>query len=197
MVDYNINMKNTIKRNLDEHKEVFGLLDNLEAQIVNVASLLIKALDNGNTIFWCGNGGSASDSQHLAGELIGRFKGDRKPLKSISLNSDSAVMTCIVNDYGYEYIFSRQIEALGSKGDVLIGISTSGQSENVNNALRIANENELHTVGLLGKEGGAALNVASHAIVVPSQSTARIQEMHITIGHILCELIEEGLGINS
>jgi len=197
MVDYNINMKNTIKRNLDEHKEVFGLLDNLEAQIVNVASLLIEALDNGNTIFWCGNGGSASDSQHLAGELIGRFKGDRKPLKSISLNSDSAVMTCIVNDYGYEYIFSRQIEALGSKGDVLIGISTSGQSENVNNALRIANENELHTVGLLGKEGGAALNVASHAIVVPSQSTARIQEMHITIGHILCELIEEGLGINS
>ena len=197
MVDYNINMKNTIKRNLDEHKEVFGQLDNLEAQIVNVASLLIEALGNGNTIFWCGNGGSASDAQHLAGELIGRFKGDRKPLKSISLNSDSAVMTCIVNDYGYEYIFSRQIEALGSKGDVLIGISTSGQSENVNNALRIANENELHTVGLLGKEGGAALNVASHAIVVPSQSTARIQEMHITIGHILCELIEEGLGINS
>jgi len=107
------------------------------------------------------------------------------------------VMTCIVNDYGYEYIFSRQIEALGSKGDVLIGISTSGQSENVNNALRIANENELHTVGLLGKEGGAALHVASHTIVVPSQSTARIQEMHITIGHILCELIEEGLGINT
>ena len=197
MVDYNINMKNTIKRNLDEHKEVFGQLDNLEAQIVNVASLLIEALGNGNTIFWCGNGGSASDAQHLAGELIGRFKGDRKPLKSISLNSDSAVMTCIVNDYGYEYIFSRQIEALGSKGDVLIGISTSGRSENVNNALRVANENELHTVGLLGKEGGAALHVASHAIVVPSQSTARIQEMHITIGHILCELIEEGLGINS
>jgi D-sedoheptulose 7-phosphate isomerase len=197
MVDYNINMKNTIKRNLDEHKEVFDQLDNLEAQIVNVASLLIEALDSGNTIFWCGNGGSASDSQHLAGELIGRFKGHRKPLKSISLNSDSAVMTCIVNDYGYEYIFSRQIEALGSKGDVLIGISTSGQSENVNNALRIANENELHTVGLLGKEGGAALHVASHTIVVPSQSTARIQEMHITIGHILCELIEEGLGINS
>jgi D-sedoheptulose 7-phosphate isomerase len=197
MVDYNINMKNTIKRNLDEHKEVFDQLDNLEAQIVNVASLLIEALDSGNTIFWCGNGGSASDSQHLAGELIGRFKGHRKPLKSISLNSDSAVMTCIVNDYGYVYIFSRQIEALGSKGDVLIGISTSGQSANVNNALRIANENELHTVGLLGKEGGAALHVASHTIVVPSQSTARIQEMHITIGHILCELIEEGLGINT
>jgi D-sedoheptulose 7-phosphate isomerase len=189
-------MKNTIKRNLDEHKEVFDQLGSLEAQIANVASLLIKALDNGNTIFWCGNGGSASDSQHLAGELIGRFKGDRKPLKSISLNSDSAVMTCIVNDYGYEYIFSRQIEALGSKGDVLIGISTSGRSENVNNALRVANENELHTVGLLGKDGGTALHEASHTIVIPSKSTARIQEMHITIGHILCDLIEEGLGIN-
>ena len=130
MVDYNNNMKDTIKRNLNEHKEVFDQLDSLESQITHVASLLIEALDNGKTIFWCGNGGSASDSQHLAGELIGRFKGNRKPLKSIALNSDSAVMTCIVNDYGYESIFSRQIEALGVEGDILIGISTSGQSEN-------------------------------------------------------------------
>jgi D-sedoheptulose 7-phosphate isomerase len=196
MVDYNINMKNIIKRNIDEHKDVLAQLDSLESQIANVASILIKALDNGHTIFWCGNGGSASDSQHLAGELIGRFKEDRRPLKSISLNSDSAVMTCIVNDYGYEYIFSRQIEALGNKGDVLIGISTSGQSENVNNAFRMAIKNELHTVGLLGKKGGEALQIVSHSILVPSQTTARIQEMHITIGHILCELIEEGLGIN-
>jgi D-sedoheptulose 7-phosphate isomerase len=143
MVDYNKNMKDTIKRNLNEHKEVFDQLDGLESQITNVATLLIEALDNGKTIFWCGNGGSASDSQHLAGELIGRFKGNRKPLKSIALNSDSAVMTCIVNDYGYEHIFSRQIEALGVEGDILIGISTSGQSENVNNALRIANKKKI------------------------------------------------------
>ena len=197
MVDYNINMKNTIQRNLIEHNEVFDLLYSLEPQISDIAALLIEVLNNGNTIFWCGNGGSASDSQHLAGELIGRFKGNRKPLKSISLNSDSAVMTCIVNDYGYEHIFSRQIEALGEEGDVLIGISTSGRSENVNNALKKAKEKNLHTVGFLGKDGGAALQIASHTIVVPSQSTARIQEMHITIGHILCELIEEGLGINS
>lgn len=197
MVDYNKNMKDTIKRNLNEHKEVFDQLDGLESQITNVANLLIEALDNGKTIFWCGNGGSASDSQHLAGELIGRFKGNRKPLKSIALNSDSAVMTCIVNDYGYEHIFSRQIEALGVEGDILIGISTSGQSENVNNALRIANEKKLHTIGFLGKEGGTAIEIAVHTILVPSKSTARIQEMHITIGHILCELIEEGLGINS
>jgi|TARA_B110000008_G_C16904978_1_gene538359 D-sedoheptulose 7-phosphate isomerase len=197
MVDYNINMKNTIQRNLIEHNEVFDQLYSLEPQISDIAALLIEVLNNGNTIFWCGNGGSASDSQHLAGELIGRFKGNRKPLKSISLNSDSAVMTCIVNDYGYEHIFSRQIEALGEEGDVLIGISTSGRSENVNNALKKAKEKNLHTVGFLGKDGGAALQIASHTIVVPSQSTARIQEMHITIGHILCELIEEGLGINS
>ena len=197
MVDYNNNMKDTIKKNLNEHKEVFDQLDSLESQITNVASLLIEALDNGKTIFWCGNGGSASDSQHLAGELIGRFKGNRKPLKSIALNSDSAVMTCIVNDYGYESIFSRQIEALGVEGDILIGISTSGQSENVNNALRIANKKKLHTIGFLGKEGGTAMKIAAHTILVPSKSTARIQEMHITIGHILCELIEEGLGINS
>ena len=107
MVDYNINMKNTIQRNLIEHNEVFDQLYSLEPQISDIAALLIEVLNNGNTIFWCGNGGSASDSQHLAGELIGRFKGNRKPLKSISLNSDSAVMTCIVNDYGYEHIFSR------------------------------------------------------------------------------------------
>jgi len=197
MVDYNINMKNTIQRNLIEHKEVFDQLHSLEPQITDVANLLIDVLNNGNTIFWCGNGGSASDCQHLAGELIGRFKGNRKPLKSIALNSDSAVMTCIVNDYGYEYIFSRQIEALGEEGDVLIGISTSGRSENVNNALKKAKEKKLHTIGFLGRDGGAAFEIASHTIVVPSQSTARIQEMHITIGHILCELIEEGLGIDS
>jgi len=197
MVDYNINMKNTIQRNLIEHKEVFDQLHSLEPQITDVANLLIDVLNNGNTIFWCGNGGSASDCQHLAGELIGRFKGNRKPLKSIALNSDSAVMTCIVNDYGYEHIFSRQIEALGDEGDVLIGISTSGRSENVNNALKKAKEKKIHTVGFLGKDGGEGIEIASHTIVVPSQSTARIQEMHITIGHILCELIEEGLGIDS
>ena len=197
MVDYNKNMKDTIKKNLNEHKEVLDQLDSLETQITDVASILIEALDNNKTIFWCGNGGSASDSQHLAGELIGRFKGNRKPLKSIALNSDSAVMTCIVNDYGYEHIFSRQIEALGIEGDVLIGVSTSGQSKNVNNALKIAKEKKLHTIGFLGKGGGTGIEIAAHTILVPSNSTARIQEMHITIGHILCDLIEEGLGINS
>ena len=106
-------------------------------------------------------------------------------------------MTCIVNDYGYDHIFSRQIEALGTEGDILIGISTSGNSNNVNNAFRMAKEKKIHTVGLLGKGGGEAFKLVDHSIVIPSQSTARVQEMHITVGHILCELIEEGLGINS
>ena len=190
-------MNKIIQSNLEEHKEVLNQLDSLEVAIEQVAKLLICSLKENKTIFWCGNGGSASDSQHLTGELIGRFKGDRKPLKSISLNADSAVMTCIVNDYGYDHIFSRQIEALGSPGDILIGISTSGNSNNVNNAFRMAKEKKLHTVGFLGKGGGESIKLVDHPILIPSQSTARIQEMHITLGHIVCELIEEGLGINS
>lgn len=190
-------MNKIIQSHLEEHKKVLNQLNSVEEAIEKVASLLIYSLKENKTIFWCGNGGSASDSQHLTGELIGRFKSDRKPLKSISLNADSAVMTCIVNDYGYDHIFSRQIEALGTEGDVLIGISTSGNSNNVNNAFRMAKEKKLHTVGLLGKGGGDAFKLVNHSILIPSQTTARIQEMHIMVGHILCELIEEGLGINS
>ncbi len=190
-------MNKIIKSNLKEHKEVLNQLNTLEASIEDIAKLLIYSLKGDKTIFWCGNGGSASDSQHLTGELVGRFKDDRKPLKSISLNADSAVMTCIVNDYGYDHIFSRQIEALGVEGDILIGISTSGNSNNVNNAFRVAKEKKIHTVGFLGKGGGEAFKLVDQSIIIPSQTTARIQEMHITVGHILCDLIEEGLGINS
>ena len=190
-------MNKIIQSNLEEHREVLNQLNSVESSIEAVAKLLIYCLKEDKTVFWCGNGGSASDSQHLTGELIGRFKGDRKPLKSISLNADSAVMTCIINDYGYEHIFSRQIEALGTEGDILIGISTSGNSNNVNNAFRVAKEKKIHTVGFLGKGGGEASKLVEYSILIPSQSTARIQEMHITVGHILCELIEEGLGINS
>ena len=190
-------MNKIIQSNLEEHNEVLNQLYSLEVSIERVAKILICSLKENKTIFWCGNGGSASDSQHLTGELIGRFKGDREPLKSISLNADTAVMTCIVNDYGYDHIFSRQIEALGTERDILIGISTSGNSNNINNAFRMANEKKLHTIGFLGKGGGEALKLVNHSILIPSSSTARIQEMHITVGHILCDLIEKGLGINS
>jgi len=188
-------MKEIIEKHIAEHQAVFGELTNLIPQIEGVASTLVNALKNGQTIFWCGNGGSASDSQHLAGELVGRYKGDRRPLKSIALNADTAVMTCIVNDYGYEYIFSRQVEGLGEKEDVLIGITTSGNSQNVLNAFNVANDKGMKTVGLLGKGGGEAASLVHQSIIIPSNTTARIQEMHITIGHILCDLIEEGLNL--
>jgi D-sedoheptulose 7-phosphate isomerase len=190
-------MNEIIKKHLEEHQTVLSTLESLAPQIETVANHMIQALQNGNTIFWCGNGGSASDAQHLAGELVGRFVGDRKALKSISLNADSAVMTCIVNDYGYEHIFSRQVEGLGVEGDVLVGITTSGNSQNVLNALAVANQKQMTTIGLLGKGGGVASSLVSEAIVINSNTTARIQEMHITIGHILCDLIEEGLQLKA
>ena len=190
-------MNDIIRKHLEEHQSVLATLESLAPQIETVAKHMIKALQNGKTIFWCGNGGSASDAQHLAGELVGRFVGDRKALKSISLNADSAVMTCIVNDYGYEHIFSRQVEGLGINGDVLVGITTSGNSENVLNAITVANQKQMTTISLLGKGGGKALSLVSEAIVIDSNTTARIQEMHIIIGHILCDLIEEGLNLKA
>ena len=188
-------MKELIKKHFLEHAFVLDSIMQLDESIAKVANLFISCLENNGTIFWCGNGGSASDSQHLAGELVGRFVDERKPLKSISLAADSAVMTCIVNDYGYEHIFSRQVEALGSKGDILVGISTSGNSTNVLNALKVAKMKGIVRIGLLGKSGGDAASLVDQSIIVPSNSTARVQEMHILIGHILCDLIEEGLNL--
>lgn len=188
-------MKELINKHIQEHNDVLESISQLDESIEKVANIFISCLENDGTIFWCGNGGSASDSQHLAGELVGRFVDERKPLKSIALTADSAVMTCIVNDYGYEHIFSRQVEALSSKGDVLVGISTSGNSKNVLNAFEIAKIKGVKTIALLGKTGGVAKNLVEESIIVSSNSTARVQEMHILIGHILCDLIEEGLSL--
>jgi len=188
-------MKKIIEEHLIEHRATLDSVAKVSESIEKVANVLIHCLKNNGTIFWCGNGGSASDSQHLAGELVGRFEEDRRPLKSIALTADSAVTTCIVNDYGYKHIFSRQIEALGSKKDVLIGITTSGNSENVLQAYKVAKQRGMETIGLLGKGGGNAVSAVKWSIIVPSKSTARIQEMHILIGHILCDLIEQGLNL--
>jgi len=188
-------MKELIKKHILEHSATLKSIFELDESIEKVANIFIHCLENDGTIFWCGNGGSASDSQHLAGELVGRFVDERKPLKSIALTADSAVMTCIVNDYGYEHIFSRQVEGLGTEGDVLVGISTSGNSLNVLNALKVANRKGMITIGLLGKSGGKASSLAKQSIIVASNSTARVQEMHILIGHIICDLIEEGLNL--
>ena len=188
-------MNKLIKKHILEHRAALATIPNLDKMIQVVGNLLSSCLENGRTIFWCGNGGSASDSQHLAGELVGRFIDERKPLKSIALTADSAVMTCIVNDYGYDHIFSRQIEALGSKGDVLVGITTSGNSKNVLNAFEVAKNKGVRTIGLLGKGGGVAKDLVDKSIIISSNSTARVQEMHILIGHILCDLIEDGLNL--
>ena len=178
-----------------EHLQVIEQVrKTLTGQISDNASLLAAALVGDRSIYWCGNGGSAADCQHLAAELVGRFKKNRRPLRSVALTTDTSVLTCVGNDFGYDDIFSRQVEALGREGDVLVAISTSGNSENVLRAIRAANDAGMVSIALLGKDGGPAKDLAQHSIVVPSVSTARIQEAHILIGHIFCELIEEELG---
>jgi len=188
---------NIVDRNFQEHAKVISLLrENLSEDVKNLGNFLGQILKDGGTIFWAGNGGSAADSQHLAAELVGRFKKDRVPLKSVALTTDTSVLTCIANDYSYNEIFSRQIEALGTNLDVLIAISTSGQSENLYRAIQEAKNIGMVTIALIGKDGGKIKNISDHSLIVNSNSTARIQEAHILIGHTFCDLIEESLGLN-
>ena len=179
-----------------EHQSVVAKLDEqLGDLVVTVATVLSQALRDGGVIYWCGNGGSASDSQHLAAELVGRFRKDRRPLGSVALSSDTSVLTCVANDFGYEKIFSRQVESLGRRGDVLVAISTSGNSMNVVEAVKSARQADITTIGLLGGSGGMLRELVDYPMLVPSTFTARIQESHILIGHILCDLIEINLGL--
>jgi D-sedoheptulose 7-phosphate isomerase len=159
------------------------------------ASLIANALKNENTIFWCGNGGSAAESSHLAVELIGRFKNNRRSLPSLSLNADTSAITCIANDFGYNEIFARQLEGLGKKGDVLVVLSTSGKSQNILEVLQKAKEVGITSIALLGNGGGQAVGISDYAIVVESEETARIQEIHLLLGHTLCEYAEVALGL--
>lgn len=185
-----------VHRNITEHIKTMELVQGaLIESIQQAGDVLAQSLAKGGTIFWCGNGGSAADSQHLAAELVGRFKKDRRALRSIALSTDTSVLTCVANDYSYDDIFARQVDALGRPADVLIGISTSGNSKNVLRAFKTAKAMGLATVALLGKSGGPAKAMVDYALVVPSDSTSRIQEAHILIGHILCELIEQDLGL--
>jgi D-sedoheptulose 7-phosphate isomerase len=175
-----------------------SLLENLtsihEEEFCKSAATFSTSLKNGNTIFWCGNGGSAAESSHLAVELIGRFKNNRRPLPSVSLNSDTSAITCIANDFGYDEIFARQLEGLAKPGDVLVVLSTSGKSENILRALRKAKEIGVTSIALLGKGGGPAAKLANHRIIVESSETARIQEIHLLIGHTFCEFAEMEMG---
>jgi D-sedoheptulose 7-phosphate isomerase len=180
---------------LDEHREVFGRLAALSSVIEEAARLIQATLSSGGKLLLCGNGGSAADSQHIAAEMTGRFSKDRRPLAAIALSTDSSALTCIANDFSFDEVFWRQVVALGSRGDCLLAISTSGSSRNVIRAAEAARAAGIHVIGLLGKEGGALRALCDVPIVVPSQTTARIQEAHIFIGHTLCALVEEALGL--
>ena len=189
--------KDYINLAFEEHENVLKrTIKILNDSIDKSSSIIAKSLKSGGTIFWCGNGGSAADSQHLAAEFVGRFKKDRNPLRSIALTTDSSILTCISNDYSYEEIFSRQLNALARNGDVLVAISTSGNSENIVKALIEASKLSIKTICLLGKKGGRCKDYADVSLIIPSDSTARIQEMHILIEHLLCELVEHKLGLN-
>ena len=162
-------------------------------QILEIADIIIDSLKKNGKVLLFGNGGSASDSQHIAAELVGRFKKDRTALAAIALTVNTSVLTSLANDYGYEVIFARQIEALGQKNDVAIGISTSGKAKNVAFGLKQAKKMGIKTVALTGGDGGDIAKLADVSLIVPSLVTARIQEAHITIGHIICELIEQAV----
>ena len=177
-------------------KELLSGIDSKYGNTFNAsAKVIANALQNKNTIFWCGNGGSAAESSHLAVELIGRFKNNRRSLPSLSLNADTSAITCIANDFGYDEIFSRQLEGLGKKGDVLVVLSTSGNSENILRVLRKAKDLGVVSIALLGKGGGIAASLSDYSIVIDSEETARIQEVHLLLGHTLCEYAEIELGI--
>jgi D-sedoheptulose 7-phosphate isomerase len=190
-------MRSLFIDNLNEHRRLFDSLEGLNDSIAGAARLMSATLRRGGKIMFCGNGGSAADSQHLAAELVGRFIADRRPLSAMALSTDSSALTCIGNDYSFDDVFERQVRGLGREGDCLVGISTSGNSANVLRAVETANAGGMHSIGLLGRDGGKLLGLCSHAIVVPSNTTARIQEAHILIGHTLCGLIEEELGLIS
>ena len=166
------------------------VMNTISDDISKAAQLIIDSLSAGNKILICGNGGSAADAQHFAAEMIGRFKVERKAIPAISLTTNTSIITAWGNDYSFDTIFERQIEALGKSGDVLFGISTSGNSKNVLLAMKKAKELGLRTIGLLGADGGKIKEYSDIALIVPSNDTPRIQESHITIIHILCELIE-------
>jgi len=169
------------------------IVERMVDQIAEAADMLVQSLRKGGKVILFGNGGSAADAQHIAAELVGRFKMERRALPAIALNTNSSVITAIGNDYDFTLSFSRQVEALVKEGDVAVGISTSGNSSNVIYALKRASELGAKTIALTGKTGGMLASVADLAIIVPSDDTPRIQEAHITIGHVLCDLVEKML----
>jgi D-sedoheptulose 7-phosphate isomerase len=169
------------------------LLRTAIGQIVEITELTIECLKKGGKVILFGNGGSASDSQHIAAELVGRFKRDRAGLPAIALTTNTSILTAVANDYGYDLVFAKQVEALAQKNDLIIGISTSGKAKNVASGIRQAKKMGLKTVALTGGDGGDLAKLADLSVLVPSSVTARIQEAHITIGHAICDIVEQTL----
>ena len=185
------NMETIIKNSLENHLRAFKLLEGSQEKIKEIAKLFIFNLRNSGKIIFIGNGGSAADAEHLAAELVGRFKKNRKAYAAISLSSNICIMTAIGNDYGFDEIFSRQVEALAQKNDLVVAISTSGESQNVIKAVVSAKRLGLKTVGFLGKSGGKLKSLVDLSLLISTEDTPRIQEMHILAGHIICEIVEE------
>lgn len=180
-----------IEKNIDVIIENFKELKTSSSKIYDCAKVCIETIENGNKIILCGNGGSASDAQHLAAELVVKYKCERRALPAISLSTDTSIITAVGNDIGSEMIFARQVEAIGKAGDVLISITTSGNSKNIINAINYAKNRNIKTIVLTGESGGEAGKISDYTIYAPSDITNNIQEMHIAIGHILCGIIEE------
>jgi D-sedoheptulose 7-phosphate isomerase len=181
-----------ILEELKDHQQLIQkVIDSLSGDIEKACEMITSVIKNSNKVLLAGNGGSAADAQHIAAELSGRFVKDRKALPGIALTVDTSALTSIANDYGYEHVFSRQVEAFGREGDLFIGISTSGNSQGILNAFEAAKKLNCKTLGLSGRDGGKMNGICDLNIVVPSSTTARIQEMHILIGHILCKAVDD------
>lgn len=178
---------------IEEHLRVIQALHRQLPALEGIAARMSHAILEGHKIVWCGNGGSAADSQHLAAEFVGRFLKERRPLPSIALTTNTSVLTAIGNDYGFDFVFQRQVEAICTPKDILVGISTSGNSKNVCRALEVARRIGVFTVALTGRTGGAMADIADASVKIPSTETPRIQEAHILCGHMICDYVENSI----
>ncbi|MEA3492104.1 MAG: D-sedoheptulose 7-phosphate isomerase [Campylobacterota bacterium] len=187
-------IRDMIREEFEAHRATIdAVILQLIPDVERASKIVIERLQSGNKILLCGNGGSAADAQHIAAELTGRYKSERRGLAGVALTTDTSALTAISNDYGFDRVFDRQVEALANPGDLLIGISTSGNSTNIISALEVAREMGCHTVGMSGRDGGLMNRACDLNIIVPSDDTPRIQEMHILIGHTICQAIDDAL----
>jgi len=186
-------MDSIFDTHISQHMAALRSLAGLQTAIEDAGKRIAECLQRGNKVLLCGNGGSAADAQHIAAELVGRFITERKGLPAIALTTDTSILTAVANDYGYDHVFARQVEAHARTGDVLIGISTSGNSDNVLMAIAAAIQVGCTTIGLLGRDGGKLNKMVNQAITVPVQTTAAIQECHIVIGHMWCAMVDAAL----